>query len=78
MAVGLISGWFVFQKTQAGNARKRYASSPTSTREVLKRLTNEVVNNKSIVAYRYTGALVGAIVITGDIVGFGVEGTIKK
>ena len=77
MAVGLILLWLVFQKTKAGNARKCYASSPTIL-VVLKRLTNEVVNNKSNVAYRYTGALVGAIVITGDIVGFGVEGTIKK
>jgi hypothetical protein len=42
MAAGLISGWLIFQKTKAGNARKRYASSPTSTRVVLKRLTNVI------------------------------------
>ena len=41
-AVGLILGWLIFQKTKAGNARKRYASSPTSTRVVLKRLTNVI------------------------------------
>jgi len=43
-AVGLISGWLVFQKTKAGNARKRYASSPTSTRALL---ITEVINESS-------------------------------